>query len=78
LPAGVRCYAIAATRSPGPGGRLLGDGLVSVDSALGRHKDPARTLPFPEDHCWIAYGTGHLELLGRPEVLETMRTWLSA
>jgi pimeloyl-ACP methyl ester carboxylesterase len=83
LPAGVRCYAIAGTRSARPtqptraAGRLLGDGLVSVDSALGRHRDPARTLPFPREHRWIAYGTGHLELLSRPEVFETMRAWLS-
>jgi hypothetical protein len=78
LPAGVRCYAIAATRSRRPGGRLLGDGLVSVNSALGRHRDPARTLPFPEAHRWIAYGTGHLDLLSRPEVFETIRAWLAA
>ena len=50
LPKGVACYAIAATTAPTPGGlkdRLLGDGLVPVASALGRHKDPARALKFP-------------------------------
>ncbi len=78
LPVGVRCFAIAATRSPGPGGRLLGDGLVSVESALGRHRTPARALGFPDEHRSIAYGTGHLELLSSPEVYETMRAWLSS
>lgn len=78
LPEGVRCYAIAASRSAGPGPRLRGDGLVSVDSALGRHRDPARTLAFPEGHRWIAFGTGHLGLLSSVPVYETMRAWLSA
>jgi pimeloyl-ACP methyl ester carboxylesterase len=78
LPDGVRCYAIAGTRSTGPGSKLRGDGLVSVNSALGIHKDPARTLAFPEAHRSIAYGTGHLELLGSVPVFETMRAWLSS
>ena len=78
LPGGVRCYAIAGTRSPGPDGKLRGDGLVSVDSALGLHKDPARTLAFPEGHRSIAYATGHLELLSSVPVFETMRAWLSS
>jgi pimeloyl-ACP methyl ester carboxylesterase len=78
LPEGVRCYAIAGTRSPGPASRLRGDGLVSVGSALGLHRDPARAVAFPESHRWIAYGTGHLDLLDRPEVYETLRAWLVA
>jgi pimeloyl-ACP methyl ester carboxylesterase len=77
LPDGVRCYAIAGTRSPGPASRLRGDGLVSVGSALGLHRDPARAVAFPESHRWIAYGTGHLDLLDRPEVYETLRAWLA-
>jgi pimeloyl-ACP methyl ester carboxylesterase len=78
LPEGVRCYAIAASQSPGPGTKLRGDGLVTVDSALGRHRDPARTLAFPPEHQWIAFGTGHLELLSSTPVFETMRAWLSS
>ncbi len=78
LPAGVRCYALAATQLPGPEGRLLGDGLVSVDSALGRHSDPKRTLSFPDENRSIVYGTGHLDLLSSQAVYETLRAWLSA
>lgn len=77
LPAGVRCYAIAATRGTTPGDRLPGDGLVPVDSALGRHADPARALDFPEAHQWIGYGMDHLDLLDRAEVYATIRGWLA-
>ena len=78
LPAGVQCYAIAATKARGPGGKLSGDGLVPVDSALGRHAKPELTLAFPETHQWIAYATGHLDLLSRAAVYETIRSWLSS
>jgi pimeloyl-ACP methyl ester carboxylesterase len=78
LPDGVQCYAIAATKSPRAGGKLLGDGLVPVDSALGRHAKPELTLGFPETHQWIAYAMGHLDLLGRAEVYETIRSWFAA
>jgi len=78
LPDGVQCYAIAATKSRAAGGRLSGDGLVPVDSALGRHAKPELTLGFPETDQWIAYGMGHLDLLSRAEVYETIRSWLSS
>jgi pimeloyl-ACP methyl ester carboxylesterase len=81
LPAGVASYAIAATTAPASAAttrrKLPGDGLVSVDSALGRHEKPALTLAFPEAHQWIGYGMGHLDLIDRPEVYETLRRWLS-
>jgi len=81
LPAGVECYAVAATlgsRRSLLAERLVGDGLVPLDSALGRHKDAARTLAFAKSHQSIAYETGHLELLCRPQVHSQLRTWLNA
>jgi hypothetical protein len=79
LPAGVPCYTIAATRTPrDAGGTLAGDGLVPVQSALGRHQKPELTLGFPPAHQWIGFGMGHLDLLGRAEVYATMRAWLSS
>jgi PGAP1-like protein len=78
LPAGVQCYAIAATKATGAGGKRMGDGLVPVDSALGRHARPELTLGFPEAHQWIAQGMGHFDLLSRAEVYATIRSWLSA
>jgi hypothetical protein len=80
LPEGVRCYAIAATtgkRSGDLGDRLLGDGLVPVASALGRHADPRRGLLFPEARQWIGYGMNHLDLLSRPEVYAQLGRWLA-
>jgi pimeloyl-ACP methyl ester carboxylesterase len=80
LPDGVRCYAIAATtgRSAGDlGDRLLGDGLVPLASALGRHDDPGFALAFPPPNQWIAYDTGHLGLLSQPAVYERLRSWLA-
>jgi pimeloyl-ACP methyl ester carboxylesterase len=79
LPAGVECYAVAATIGVTQGviaEHLLADGLVPLASALGRHEDPRRALAFPEDHTWVATNTGHLEILWRPEVYEKIRDWL--
>jgi pimeloyl-ACP methyl ester carboxylesterase len=79
LPAGVRCYALAATlgaRRDLLSERLLGDGLVPLDSALGRHARPEHTLHFPKHRQWIGYGMGHLELLGRPEVYSQLHAWM--
>jgi hypothetical protein len=80
LPEGVRCYALAATLGAEQGGvkdRLLGDGLVPLASALGRHPDPARTLAFAPERQWVGQGMGHLDLLNRPEVFAQLRAWLA-
>jgi pimeloyl-ACP methyl ester carboxylesterase len=78
LPPGVECYAMAATLAKKPGRvhqHLIGDGLVPVESALGRHRDPARNLGIPESHQWLGFETGHIELLKCPEVYEQLRDW---
>ncbi len=78
LPANVQCYAMAATRTPAPGPPPYASaGLVGVDSALGRHRRPELTLAFPPSHQWIGFGMGHLDLLGRPEAYDVLRSWLS-
>ena len=87
LPAGVACYAVAATTvSHGAGPlqsarhalshRLVGDGLVPLESALGVHEEPARCLAFAPENQWIAHGMNHLELLRRPEVTQQLLDWL--
>ena len=81
LPSGVKCYAVAATlgaRRDLLGERLIGDGLVPLNSALGRHATPEHRLRIPEARRWIGYGMGHLELLCRPEVYAQIRGWLQA
>ncbi len=80
LPIEVRCCAVAATIGQQTGDMkdsLLGDGLVPLASALGRHRDPARCLEFPEDRQWIGYGMNHLDLLKHPEVYAQLLRWLA-
>ncbi len=79
LPESVRCFALAASLGAQGGDlkeRLLGDGLVPLDSALGRHRDAARTLAFAAERQWIGYGMNHLDLLSRAEVYAQLRQWL--
>lgn len=80
LPTGPRCWAVAATLGEGHGalqGRLLGDGLVPVDSALGRHRDPRRALGIPLAQQAVVRDTGHLALLSSPAVAAQLRQWLA-
>jgi pimeloyl-ACP methyl ester carboxylesterase len=81
LPDDLQCYTIAATTSrelSTLGDQLIGDGLVSLNSALGRHKNGDLNLLFPETHQWIARDMNHLDLLNRPEVYETIKKWLGS
>ena len=80
LPAGVACHAVAATLGESRsllGDKLVGDGLVPLDSALGRHTDRRHSLSFARERRWIGTGMGHLELLHRPEVYARLRGWLA-
>ena len=87
LPVAVACYAIAATTvAQGAGSlrpvrqalsrKMVGDGLVPLQSALGLHEDPARCLAFAPENQWIAHGMNHLDLLSRPEVTRQLVDWL--
>jgi hypothetical protein len=79
LPSGVKCYAAAAVRATKRSilsERLVGDGLVPLDSALGGHRDVTRSLAIPKDRQWVGYGIGHRELLNHPEVYAQVRRWL--
>jgi pimeloyl-ACP methyl ester carboxylesterase len=75
LPKGVACYAMAGTLGRSDGG-WLGDGLVPLDSALGRHPLPSHRLRIPAARQWVARGAHHLDLLGSPAVYERLRRWL--
>jgi hypothetical protein len=80
LPAAVDSYAIGATlgRASGDiGDRILGDGLLPLDSALGIDTQGERSLSLPSTHQWVAYRTGHMDLLSRPEVYAQLRSWLA-
>ena len=77
LPDGVACFALAGSNSEAPSDRLRGDGLVPVQSALGRHARPELSLAFPEAHRWVALGVNHLGLLSSPAVFAQLREWLA-
>ncbi|MGO8934203.1 MAG: hypothetical protein ACLQDA_10875 [Terracidiphilus sp.] len=79
LPEGVRCFAIAATTGNKVGDvfdRVLGDGIVPLSSALGRHEQPHLALSFAKSRQWIGYAMNHLELLDRQEVYGQIRNWV--
>jgi pimeloyl-ACP methyl ester carboxylesterase len=67
LPPGVECHALAGTR----------DVLVPVRSALGIHRDPARTLDFPEAQRWVGSGLDHFDLLDHASVYARLREIMS-
>jgi pimeloyl-ACP methyl ester carboxylesterase len=79
LPSGVQCYAAAAVMGAKRNAlaeRIVGDGLVPLDSALGHHKDGMKALAFPQHRQWVGHEMGHLELLNRGEVYAQLREWL--
>ncbi len=78
LPDTARCYAVAASLGAGADhlkAKLLGDGLVPVASALGRHGAPDRRLAFAGEA--VVHETGHLDLLSSAEVFGLLRRWLA-
>jgi pimeloyl-ACP methyl ester carboxylesterase len=78
LPAGVQCFAVAGTLADAEGGKAwLGDGLVPVASALGRHSRPTRDLHIAPSHQYVARGVHHLDLLCDPAVYKHLRRWLA-
>ena len=79
LPSGVKCYAAAAVRAAKRNAlsdRWVGDGLVPLDSALGRHRDAERTLAIPKNRQWVGFKMGHRDLLNHPDVYSQLHTWL--
>ncbi len=79
LPEGVACYTVAATTAAKRSAlvdRLLGDGLVPLHSALGRHDEPQRNLVFAAASQSIAYRTNHMALLSSPAVSTQIIQWL--
>lgn len=80
LPQGVNCYVIAATTSKASSklrDDLIGDGLVPLSSALGRHKKAERNLRIPDSQQWIGRNMNHLDLLNHPDVYAIIKEWVS-
>ncbi|HMS26309.1 MAG TPA: alpha/beta hydrolase [Burkholderiaceae bacterium] len=79
LPDTIAFYTIAATTAAKRSriaDRLLGDGLVPLNSALGLHQDAIKTLHFASTHQRIVYQTNHMALLTSPVVTQQLLQWL--
>ncbi|HWG93770.1 MAG TPA: alpha/beta hydrolase [Mycobacteriales bacterium] len=71
---GARHFAVLTTIARDPSsrlGRLLGDGLVTPDSAVGEG-----ALAFPADHVHRLGGLHHFDLLSEPRVYGQLLAWL--
>ena len=79
LPPGVNVGVVAATLARDPRSRraqVLGDGLVPLASALGRHADPALALALPATQQLVVPGASHWDLLDHAEVTAQLLRWL--
>ena len=75
----MQVYTIAATISKESnklGDNLIGDGLVPLNSALGRHKNPKMNLLFPKTQQWVGRNMKHLDLLNHPDVYKMIKKWV--
>ena len=81
LPKNIQCYSIATSISVNESSKLandvVGDGLVTIHSALGKHKDKNLNLDFAEDHQWTGGNIGHMQLLSDSKVYEVIKNWMS-
>lgn len=79
LPSNVECFAIATTSSDKSNlvsEQLIGDGLVPLNSALGKHDSPLHTLQFKPENQWVGQNIGHVALLGNKAVYDVIHHWL--
>lgn len=79
LPEDIECYSIAADNGKETDSsiRFLGDHLVSVKCALGKHKKPDKVLRFIKENTWISYESTHLDLLNNPKIYNKIKEWLT-
>lgn len=56
-------------------GQILGDFLVRLGSATGSHRDDAKRLPVPADHCRVFHERSHFDLLSDPRVHDQVVGW---
>jgi pimeloyl-ACP methyl ester carboxylesterase len=80
LPDDVQCFTVAGLVGQIDDvvhSRYLGDGLVPLDSALGKHGDSAHHLDFPTSHQVILPATNHMRLLSDAAVYESIKQFLS-
>jgi pimeloyl-ACP methyl ester carboxylesterase len=77
--AGIEFYAVAATiakKRSALSERLIGDGLVPVNSALGKREDSNESLGFGNNSTEIFYEMNHMQLLHSEVVTNQLVKWL--
>ncbi len=75
---GVDYYFVAATlgrNANDPLGRLLGDLLVRLDSAVGSHLDRQKTLAVKAENCAVFHEKNHFDLLDDSRVHRQVIDW---
>jgi pimeloyl-ACP methyl ester carboxylesterase len=80
LPVGVKCYFVAASMAAKPNAlrdKLIGDGLVGVNSALGKHKENRHNLDIAASRHYLAYNINHMELLSDKLIYDTLADYLA-
>ena len=79
LPKHINTYLVAGTieyeNKKNRTLKVLGDYLVSVDSALGEHPNPRFQLKVPQSHKAIFYGLSHFEINYHSSVAEQIVKW---
>ena len=77
---GVEYYFAAATLGTDMKdhrGRVLGDLLVRMDSAMGSHKDDLRRLHIKPENCRVFHEKNHFDLLDDERLQQQMIDWFS-
>jgi pimeloyl-ACP methyl ester carboxylesterase len=75
---GVDYYFVAASlgrHGEDPRGHLFGDLLVRLDSALGSHPTPGKTLGVKPENCRVYHEKNHFDLLDDARVHEQILAW---
>jgi pimeloyl-ACP methyl ester carboxylesterase len=79
LPENVHCFCIATTKSKKESSKIsehiVGDGLVSVNSALGKHDN--LDLDIPKTNQWIGRNIDHMQLLSDKSVYNFVKKWMA-
>ncbi len=78
LPEKISCFAIATTTSDKEESTLsngvVGDGLVTINSALG--KDKTFDLCIPKENQWIGRKINHMQMLSSKAIYQVINNWL--
>lgn len=80
LPQETDCYAVSAVlrkETNYMSKNILGDGLVPVKSALGKHKTETKSLNFKDENTLIVNENSHTDLLSNTKVYDRLKLWMT-